>query len=168
MLFSLLSSPSFGFEIKSRYATLIYKDEKQLLEFNKTALKNISYHGKSVIFADEVTGKLDVLIEEVILILVQSRPAEELKFKIMLLPSDTDIQKIYSEKYGKGDDYIAFYSPKDNTIFISVDDLRLGILAHELAHVIINSYFYNAPTKMIHEALAQFVEKHVEEEASRR
>ena len=39
MLFSLLSSPSFGFEIKSRYATLIYKDEKQLLEFNKKALR---------------------------------------------------------------------------------------------------------------------------------
>lgn len=168
MLFSLLSSPSFGFEIKSRYATLIYKDEKQLLEFNKKALKNISYHGKSVIFADEVTGKLDVLIEEVILILVQSRPAEKLKFKIMLLPSDTDVQRIYSEEYGKGDGYIAFYSPRDNTIFISVNDLRLGVLAHELAHVIINSYFYNAPTKMIHEALAQFVEKHIDEEVSRR
>ena len=105
---------------------------------------------------------MDVLIEEVILILVQSRPTEELKFKIMLLPSDTDIQNICTEKYGKGDDYIAFYSPKDNTIFISVDDLRLGVLAHELAHVIIKSYFYNAPTKMIHEALAQFVEKHIE------
>jgi hypothetical protein len=168
MLFSLLSSPSFAFEIKSRYATLIYKDEKQLLEFNKKALKNISYRGESVIFADEVTGKLDILIEEVILILVQSRPAQELKFKIMLLPSDADIQKIYSERYGKGDDYIAFYSPKDNTIFISADDLRPGVLAHELAHVIINSYFYNAPTKMIHEALAQFVEKHIDEEASRR
>ena len=85
ILFSLLSSPSFGFEIKSRYATLIYKDEKQLLEFNNKALKNISYHGKSVLFADEVTGKLDVLIEEVILILVQSQPTEELKFKIMLI-----------------------------------------------------------------------------------
>jgi len=162
ILFSFFPSSSFGYEINSRNATLIYADEIQLQELNKT-LKNISYQGNSITLSDEVKGKLDVLIGKVAMILLNSRPPEQLKIKIMLVTSAADIQAIYSDKYGKGKDYIAFFSPKDGTIFISVSDLRLGILAHELAHVIIHHYFYSAIPSRIHELLAQFVESHIDD-----
>jgi hypothetical protein len=163
LLLLFLSSPSFGCEINSSYATLIYKDEVQLSEFNRKALKNVLCHKKSFALTDEVKSKLDILVEKVVTILLKAWPIEQLQFKIMLLPSDTDIRKIYSEKYGKGGDYIAFYSPKDDTIFISVSDLRQGILAHEIAHVIIKHYFYNGASGITHETLAQLVENHIDE-----
>ncbi len=164
-LMLLLSSPSsFGAEINSRYITLIYKDEKQLIEFDRKALRNIPYHkgSEGLNLTDEVAAKLDMLVEKVMRILVQT-PPRQTRFTVELLPSETDIRKIYSVRYGKGDDYIAFYSPTENTIFISIDDARLGVLVHEIAHAIISKLFYNAPTKMIHEALAQFVEDHIDE-----
>jgi hypothetical protein len=85
----------------------------------------------------------------------------ELKITIVLLSTDDEVQRIYRDKYGRRVDYIAFYSPRDKTIFISVNDISLGVLAHELAHVIIDRY-YGIPTPVnIHEILAQYVESHI-------
>jgi predicted metal-dependent peptidase len=105
---------------------------------------------------------LDLLVEKCIKILFDAPGGERLRFKIVILASTADIEKSYSEIYGKGTDFIAFYSPKIDTVFISVDELKQGILAHEIAHVIIQHYFYNAPSRMIHEAIAQLVETQIE------
>jgi predicted metal-dependent peptidase len=86
-----------------------------------------------------------------------------LNFRIMLLSTDTEVQQAYRSRYGKSVDYIAFYAPKDKTVYISVDDIRLGVLAHELAHVVIEHYFLNSPPNKIHEVLAQFVETHLQD-----
>jgi len=163
IFFSFFCSSSFGYEINSRYATLIYTDDKQLSEFSKKALENISCQGGSVALSDEVNCKLDVLIDKVAMILLQSQPTEELKFEILLVTSAADIQTIYMDKCGKDYGYIAFYSPKDDIIFFSVGDLRPGVLAHELAHVIIYHYFYSTISSTIQELLAQFVESHIDD-----
>lgn len=161
----ILTSVSFGYELETKYATIIYEKEEQLRQFNKkVSLGSLSYlmrNKKSITVDDEVKNKLDVIVERVETILDMS--PRELKFKIILLSSDTDVQRIYRNKYGSSVDYIAFYSPKEKTVFISADDIRLGVLAHELTHVILNHYFSISPPLKIHEVLARFVEAHLKD-----
>ncbi len=163
-LFLLMSaSISSGYELKTRYATIIYENEKLLRQFNReVSLGSLSYlirNKTSITADDEVKNKLDAIVERIETILDMF--PKELKFKVILLPSDTDVQKIYRKKYGKNVDYIAFYSPREKTVFVSVNDISLGVLAHELAHVIID-LFYGIPTPVnIHEVLAQYVESHI-------
>jgi hypothetical protein len=165
VLILLSSSASSGYELKTRYSTIIYEREDQLQKFNKeVVLGSLSYlmrNKKSITVTEEIGNKMDVIVERVEAILEMF--PRELKFTIVLLSTDEEVQKVYREKYGRRVDYIAFYSPRDKTVYISVNDIRLGVLAHELGHVIIDRY-YGIPTPVnIHEILAQYVESHLED-----
>jgi hypothetical protein len=165
LLVFIFSSVSFAYELKSRYTTIIYTGDDQIRRFNKEiSLGSLSYllrNKTSVTAEDEVKNKMDVLIERVETIL-EMYP-KELKFNIALLSSDNEVQDVFRKKYGGTVDYIAFYSRRDKTIYASIKDIELGVLAHEIAHVIIDFYYgMSTPTK-IHEVLAQYVENHLKD-----
>jgi len=156
-------SPSYCLELSSRYATIQYEKEDLLRKFNRELLLgNLSHlmrFKNSITWQDEIKNKVDVIVERVVVVL-DMRP-EDIRFKIVLLPSEGDVQRIYREKYNRKVDYIAFYAPKDKTIYVSVDDIRLGVFAHELGHLIIDLYYKTTTPSKIHEVLAQFVETHL-------
>ncbi len=52
----------------------------------------------------------------------------------------------------------SFYVYDTNTIYIAADNLRVGILGHEMAHAIINHYFVVSPPVKVQEVLAGYVE----------
>ena len=52
----------------------------------------------------------------------------------------------------------SYYIQDSNTIYISYEDLTLGILGHEIAHAIISNYFVVSPPPKVHEVLAGYVE----------
>lgn len=165
-LFLALSvSATDGLELKTRSASVIYEKEDLLRQFNRNVrLGSLSYavsNKTSITYEDEVKNKVDVILERVKAVLAMF--PKNLNFTIILLPSDSDVQKIYTGKYGKKVDFISFYAPRDKTVYISVDDVRLGVLAHELAHVVIDFYYDTSPGVKIHEILAQFVETHLED-----
>ena len=56
---------------------------------------------------------------------------------------------------------IAFYSEKYDTITIYVDRVTDGVLAHEIAHAIINDYFGFSPPSNTQEILCQYVDAHL-------
>lgn len=167
IVFHLLSyvTTAHALELTTAYTTIIYENEDLLRKFNRgISLGSLSFmlrNKKSVTPEDEVKNKVDVVVERVENIL-DMRP-RDLKFRIALLASDNDVQKIYETRHAKKVDYIAFYSPRDNTIYLSVDDISIRVLAHEMAHVVINRYFGVQPSARIHEVLAQFVESHLKD-----
>lgn len=165
IIFVFVSTSSLAYEIKSKYTTISYESEEQLQKFNKKIrLGRLSYllkDKKSITYKDEIKNKVDVLVERVETILEMF--PNEVNFKIALLSSDDEVQTIFKEKYERTVDYIAFYSPKDKTIFLSVEDIDIGVLAHEFAHVILDMY-YGIPTpSKLHEILAQYVETHLQD-----
>jgi len=162
---SLLASEAFSAELKTQYTTLVYEKDELLRDFNHAvslgSLNHLLRSRKSITADDEIKNKIDVLIERIQTVL--DMHPRELKFRIVLLATDTEVQKIYRSKYGANADFIAFYSQRDKTIYLSVSDIRLGVLAHELAHMIIDHYFGVPPPVKIHEVLAQFVEEHLKD-----
>jgi hypothetical protein len=165
LLFLLAStrSASHGLELTSRYATIQYEKEELLREFNRElllgSLSHLMRYKKSVTWQDEIKNKVDVIVERVVVVL-DMRPSD-IRFKLVLLATEEDVQQVFKAKYNKKVDYIAFYAPKDKTVYVSVNDIRVGVFAHELGHLIIDLYYGTTTPSKIHEVLAQFVETHL-------
>jgi len=152
-------------EIESRYATIVYEREDLLRELNDgVRLRSLSFLMKSragLTVADEVGSKVDVVLARVEKVLEMF--PKNMKFRIVLLPSDKEVAKAYKRLYARNVDFISFYSPHDKTVYLSVNDANLNVLAHELAHVVVDHYFSISPPAKIHEVLAQFAETHLED-----
>ncbi len=163
LLILTVSPPSSGYELKTRYAAIEYSTEDHLRKFNKEiSLGSLSYllrNEKSITAGDEIKSKIDVIVERVEAIL-EMHP-KEVKFTVSLLPSEDAVQEIYRRKYGRSVDFISFYSPRDKTIYVSVKDIDMAVLAHEIAHAIIDFYYGISTPSKIHEVLAQYVESHL-------
>ncbi len=153
-----------GQEQKSRYVTISYGDREVLQEFNENLQlsRKLSYATRKknvVTVGDEVLAKADIIIEKVQVVLDMF--PDNYHIRLVLLPDDSDVARVYKQKYGKRVDHIAYYSISEKTIYISADDTRLRVLAHEIGHSIVDHYFQVRPPYNIHELMAQFAEKHV-------
>lgn len=151
-------------EAKSRYATLRYPSQEILNDFNDQIRfsRKLKYHlnKRNIVTAeDEVLAKIDTIIEktEVVLDMFPNK----LHIDIVLLETSRDVAKMFKKKYGKKANHIAYYSLSEDTIYISVDDARLKVLAHEVGHAVVDHYFKVRPPYNIHELMAQFAEKHI-------
>jgi hypothetical protein len=148
---------------KSRYATLSYPNREVLQEFNENLRLNrkLNYAMRKnvVTVADEVLAKLDIIIEKVQIVLDMF--PDYYHVRVVLLADDDDVARIYKKKYGKRASHIAYYSLSEKTIYVSVDDTKLRVIAHEIAHSVVDHYFKVRPPYNIHELMAQFAEKHV-------
>jgi len=151
-------------EQNSRYVTLSYADKEVLRDFNDNLQLNRklnnSVRKKNVVtVADEVLAKADIIIEKVQIVLDMF--PDKYHIRLVVLPDSDDVARIYKKKYGKNVDHIAYYSLSEKTIYISADDTRLRVLAHEVGHSVADHYFKVRPPYNIHELMAQFAEKHV-------
>ncbi|MBU1234512.1 MAG: hypothetical protein KKD01_15000 [Proteobacteria bacterium] len=153
-----------GQEQKSRYVTISYDDKEVLQAFNENLelSRKLSYATRKknvVTVGDEVLAKADIIIEKVQVVLDMF--PDNYHIRLVLLPDEEDVARVYKQKYGKRVDHIAYYSLSEKTIYISADDTRLRVLAHEIGHSVVDHYFQVRPPYNIHELMAQFAEKHV-------
>ena len=152
-------------EQKSRYVTLVYAEMKVLQEFNSNLQLNrtleSAIHQKNVITAaDEVLAKVDIIVEKVQAVLDMF--PDNYHIQLVLLSDASEVAANYKQKYGKSVNHIAYYSLSEKTIYISVTDTRLRVLAHEIGHSVVDYYFQQVrPPYNIHELMAQFAEQHV-------
>jgi len=157
--------PTMG-ENTSRYVTLQYHGDTALLyDFNEKVIlpRQLRYYldestGASV--KDDVLAKLDIITEQVETVLDMFPTIFHIN--IVLLPTADNIVAIYKQKYGKDINIISYYSLKEKTIYVSVDDVSLQIISHEIAHAIIDHYFdVRPPPYTMHELMAKYAEQHV-------
>jgi len=152
-------------EQKSRYVTLVYPDMELLQDFNsKLELNGKLDHAirqKNVVtVVDEVLAKADIIIEKVQAVLDMF--PDNYHIQLVLLPTSSDVASVYLQKYGKNVNHIAYYSLSEKTIYVSVADTRLRVIAHEVGHSVVDYYFKQVrPPYNIHELMAQFAEQHV-------
>jgi len=148
-------------EINTAFALIRYADDNLLKTFNKK-VGSSKYgfrfgRGSSGSLEDSAHKQVDELIGRVQEIL-DMRP-KGLHFTIEILPTPKEIQAVYLKQYGRKVDFIAFYSPRSETVYFAANRLQRTVIAHEIAHAVIDRYFDKAPPVKIHELLAQYVEK---------
>ncbi len=162
----LCTADSYGAAIETRYSSIIYDNEQQLLQFNRELVIGSAFSflfggSKGATVADDIKNKVDMVIEKVEKILEMYPVA--FKFRIILLASENEVQRVYMAKYQRQVSYIGFYAPGEKTIYISARDAELRVIGHEIAHVVIHNYLHIPPSAKIHEVLAQYVATHLSE-----
>lgn len=147
------------------HVTLQCDSDQVLNEFNKRLelgprLCTLVEQKNYVTVKDELTAKFNAIIEQAKVVL--NMYPKNLHVKVVVLPTAKDCSAVFAKKYGLRENKIAYYSLSENTIYISATDTRTGVVAHELAHAIVDFYFSERPPYHIHEMLAQSVEQHLE------
>ncbi len=106
-----------------------------------------------------VKTRVDEIIEKVQATLDMYPP--DLRISIMLYPDYKSIQKIFRSFSLAKNIPLAFYSHKTKSIYVDVSSITDGVLAHEMAHAVINFYFPVPPPVKMQEILAQYVDLHI-------
>ncbi len=105
---------------------------------------------------------MDLLVDRVSRLL--DMYPSDLHFKIYVHKTQKEIGNSYTHlstlgAYGRIP--VAFYSHRNKAVYVSLENISAGILAHEIAHAVINFYFPEPPPERMQEILAQYVDKHL-------
>jgi len=157
-------SPVLAAEIKGKQATIFYEDEADLKRFVKgSRFGSFSFFfggKKGVTMEQEAANNMDKVLTRVQEILEMF--PKGMQINVSLHKSSKQLSAIHKEIYWVPADYIAFYARKRNTVYIATKEMDLRVLAHELAHAVIEHYFNNSPPVKLHELMAQYVESQIE------
>lgn len=83
---------------------------------------------------------------------------------LKVLRSREELQEKSFEITRQREDHKAFYAHGLRTIFSSEQDIIDSIIAHEMAHAVIDHYFMAPPPSKVAELLAGYVDEHLERE----
>jgi hypothetical protein len=153
--------------IESRYAVIKYKTLEDLERFNDSIdyLPSKQWLKKLFSFFEQkdpivsVKQKVDALFERVQQILDTGICKD--KVNINIYPNKKSFYEVRKKMIGEDSHFRAWYIFEENTIYINADDVHDGILAHEIAYVIIDHYLNIRPSKAIFEILAIYADENL-------
>ncbi len=147
--------------VKSRYFSVYAKKEVDVNNFlyklNFNYLKNdANFIAQNSDLKSVLAQTLDSLFLEISNIL--DIHVYDLNSNLNIYLNTEEVQKVFREIFKKDFDQISFYLPETNSIYISENDLALGVLGHEIAHSIVSHYFVVSPPVKVAEVLCGYVE----------
>jgi len=155
--------------LKTRYVTLRYKTDEDLKAFNRnieysagmssSGLDHLFKEPDSTGFKDELKNKVDAIYKRVQEILDMRKKMESVKVNIY--HDKKDLHEAFLKIYKKKTSLRAWYIFEYHTIYMSTDDMHAGMLAHEMAHSIIDHYLSVRPPSATAEILARYVDSHL-------
>lgn len=152
---------------QSRFAVIHYQHPEQLerlaQKIQPSALTlsiNQIFMGTTKLSPEAKAGRyVDQMFQRVQMILEMPKP--ELKVEIRLYRNQEELSGAFASITGKPTEVPAFYWRQTNTIYVQLEKLSPGILAHEMAHAVIGHYFIVTPPEKIAEILCQYVDREV-------
>lgn len=150
---------------ETKFAAIYYYQEEVSANFTDTTQNNASILGKGekgyetgLISIKDNVGNLVYRVKQILGIY-----PPDLRFNINIYRTYSELTEAFRGMGLTGDVPVAFYSHKYRTIYLSVEKLNDSILAHEIAHAVINSYFIPLPSTQVQEILAHYVEKNLKD-----
>jgi hypothetical protein len=114
---------------------------------------------------DVVYKEMDSIFEKVQEILDMRKKMK--KVKINIYGNKRELHAAFYKIYKKKCRIRSWYLYERKTIYINVDDLHEGILAHEMAHHVHDNYLIIRPPRATAEILARYVDKHLFDEVKK-
>jgi hypothetical protein len=153
--------------IETKYTIIRYQSTNDLKKFDYKVKYDPEHSGLKGLFSssgpdnlkDRVMTKVDVLFERVQKILDMRKKME--KVTINIYENKDQLKGAFFRIYKRQCRIRAWYRYKNNTVYINVKDLHEGMLAHELAHAIIDHYLLIRPPRATAEILARYVDSHL-------
>ncbi|MBW2109096.1 MAG: hypothetical protein JRI36_10595 [Deltaproteobacteria bacterium] len=154
-------------ELETAHTVIRYQDPKDLTKLNA----RIRFPGKNwgIIrlfkpgdikdLRSMVVRKVDIIFERAQQILGMRKPMK--KVSIRVYQNRAQLHQAYKTIYGGRCRIRAWYRYRNNSVYVNVRDLNEGMLAHELAHAIIDNYLDVRPPRATAEILARYVDSHL-------
>lgn len=109
--------------------------------------------------------RLDDMLAEITRVL-KRRPPPGVRLRLRLVPDALAVRREHDALSGRRPltptprGWLpAFYEPKSRTLYLSVADARIGILAHELTHFVLSESPGGWPSEVFQESLARYLEE---------
>jgi len=153
--------------IETKYTIIRYQSTNDLKKFNykvkydpeRSGLKGLFSSSGPDNLKDKVITKVDVLFKRVQQILDMRKKMD--KVTINIYENKDQLKDAFFRIYKRQCRIRAWYRYRNNTVYINVRDLHEGMLAHELAHAIIDHYLLVRPPRATAEILARYVDSHL-------
>lgn len=153
----------------SKFCTVFYENSVDLKKVNRRVNLGFSnfYSPRSykespgISIEDIISDKFDAIFNKAEEIL-DMYPAK-IHVAINIYKNQEDLDKVYEEFFNEKNKAASFYIYKTNTIYTVESQLTENILAHEMAHCIIDHYFVILPPRKIQEMLAVYVDIHLKD-----
>jgi len=154
-------------EIETKHTIIRYHAEKDLIRFNNNVAYSPNHVGLKRTFSrldnnpliNRVVNKVGTLYERVKEILGMYKSMD--KLVIHIYQDQEQLHTAYYKIYGRVTRLRAWYIFERNTIYIQLNDLHEGLLAHEMAHAIIDNYLTVRPPTASAEILARYVDEYL-------
>ena len=153
--------------LDTKYTQIRYQSWKNLKKFGNNInyspglfdLKGLFTKKSHDDLKKEIKGKVDAVYERVQEILDMRKWMK--KVTINIYPDKKALHAAYEKIFGNPCHFRSWYIYELNTIYINVRDTHEGMLAHEIAHSIIDHYLLVRPPRATAEILARYVDKHL-------
>lgn len=153
--------------IETKHTIIRYQSERDLKKFNskikyrveRWSLEGLFSSSGSSDLEDTLSNKVDALFERVQQILDMRKKIK--KLTIHIYHDKEQLQKAYESIYEGPCRVRAWYEYKFNTVYLNVNDTHENMLAHEMAHSIIDHYLLVRPPIATAEILARYVDSHL-------
>ena len=153
--------------LDTKYTKIHYHSWKDLKKFNNNIDYSFSSMGLKWLFKkkspndieNEIKLKVDAVYEKVQEILDMRKSME--KVTIYISHDKQELHSLYQKIFKTPCHLRAWYIYELNAVYMNVDDIHEGILAHEIAHSIIDHYLLIRPPKATVEILARYVDGHL-------
>jgi len=154
-------------EIQTKHSIIRYQSLEDLKVFNKKVSYSTGLSGLAWLYSgpnpDSLTDKLkkkaDAIYERVQEILDMRKRMK--KVNINIYHDKKQLHAAFYKIYKKNSRHRAWYIYEYNTIYICIEDIHEGMLAHEMAHSIIDHYLTVRPPPASAEILARYVDSHL-------
>jgi len=160
-------NPDHWLAIETQHTLILYQTPEDLVRFDRQLKYGPSSRGLKSLFSqksaenleDRVRGKVDALFERVQEILEMRR---KMKKPTIFVHSDRqELHAAYRKRFKRPCKIRAWYEYSTNGVYLNVRDLHEGMLAHELAHAVIDHYLLVRPPAATAEILARYVDSHL-------
>ena len=166
-VFADLSTNASWQILDTKYTAIHYHSVKDLKKFNSNIDYSISSMGLKWLFKkktpnnieNEIRLKVDAVYEKVQEILDMRKSME--KVTIYISHDKQELHFLYQNMFKKPCQLRAWYVYELNSVYVNADDIHEGILAHEIAHSIVDHYLLIRPPLATAEILARYVDGHL-------
>jgi len=149
--------------IETKDFTVYYEEGVDLNAMARRLRKKIFFFGQGPSYDEgaekNITYRLDSLFSRASEILDMYPQIPKLKIKIF--KNEDELYDVYQKLIGNRGWTKAFYVHFYRTIFTSEETINDSVMAHEIAHAIIDHFYKSVPPPKVSEALASYIDMHV-------
>ena len=158
--------------IETRYTVIRYQSLEDLKDFDNSIDYYPGEWGFTRLFSSKDSEMMANLIKKVDALNLKVQQILDMrkrmkKVTINIYRNKKQLHAAYYKIYGSSCRVRAWYIYEHNTIYINADDVNEGLLAHEMAHCVIDNYLSVRPPRNAAEILATYVDKHLYDEVKK-